>query len=136
VTEVIHVVGAVIQRDGEILCARRGTGSLAGLWEFPGGKVEPGETPREALEREIDEELGCRVTVGDEVTTTTHAYDSATVTLTTFWSELTDGTPRLTDHVEVRWLAPQRLQELQWAPADVPAVELLSAACQRPLREV
>jgi 8-oxo-dGTP diphosphatase len=126
VTPHIHVVGAVIVADGEILCAKRGDGPLAGLWEFPGGKVEPGEEPSKALEREIVEELGCRVEVGAEVTTTTYPYEFATITLTTFWCALTDGTPQLTDHTEVRWLAPDRLHELPWAPADVPAVDLVA----------
>ena len=72
VSKQINVVGAVIVRDGLILCAQRGPGgNLAGMWEFPGGKIEPGESPRDALVREIDEELRCEVVVGDEVTTTT-----------------------------------------------------------------
>lgn len=79
----INVVGAVIRHDGRILCARRGPGTLEGMWEFPGGKVEPGETPRHALQREIDEELRCQVEVHDEVTTTTHEYDFGIVVLTT-----------------------------------------------------
>lgn len=123
----IRVVGAVIIRDGMILCAQRGSGPLAGLWEFPGGKIEPSETPREALEREVDEELTCRVRVGDEVTTTAHEYEFGTVTLTTFECELVDGEPTLTEHLAVRWLAVQYLNDLEWAPADVPAVELLRA---------
>ena len=123
----INVVGAVIVKDGEILCAQRGTGALAGLWEFPGGKIEPGETGRQALEREIDEELLCQVIVGDEVTTTVHEYAFGVVTLTTFWCELVGGVPVLTEHAEVRWLAPTALEELEWAPADIPAVEMIQS---------
>ncbi|WP_324998667.1 (deoxy)nucleoside triphosphate pyrophosphohydrolase [Microbacterium halophytorum] len=123
----INVVGAVIVKDGEVLCAQRGTGSLAGLWEFPGGKIEPTETAREALQREITEELLCRVEVGDEVTTTAHEYDFGIVNLTTFFCELIDGTPKLTEHTEVRWLPPVRMGEIEWAPADVPAVDLVQA---------
>lgn len=120
----IVVVGAVIVKDGKILCAQRGpSGSLAGMWEFPGGKIEPGETAREALEREITEELECQVSVGTEVTTTRHEYDFGVVTLTTFYCELTDGTPNLTEHSEVRWLAPHDLRTLNWAPADIPAID-------------
>lgn len=119
----INVVGAVIVREGAILCAQRGPhGSLAGLWEFPGGKIEEGESPREALSREIDEELGCAVEVGDLVETTTHEYDFGVVTLTTFYCELASGTPVLTEHSDVRWLLPAELTGLDWAPADVPAV--------------
>lgn len=125
VSKQINVVGAVIVKDGDILCAQRGSGALAGMWEFPGGKIEPDETPRDALIREIDEELHCTVVVGDEVTTTTHEYDFGIITLTTFRCDLVEGTPVLTEHAAVRWLAPAKLSELEWAPADVPAVELL-----------
>lgn len=129
VSKQINVVGAVIVRDGRILCARRGpAGRLGGLWEFPGGKIEPGETPRAALVREIDEELRCEVLVGGEVTTTTHVYDFGTITLTTFWCELVAGTPVLTEHSEVRWLRPTELDSIEWAPADVPAVDIIRAA--------
>lgn len=122
----IDVVGAVIVRDQLVLCARRGDhGSSAGLWEFPGGKIEPGESPRSALEREINEELLCEVTVGDRVTTTSHPYPFGTVNLTTFYCQLTDGEPRLTEHSEVRWVAPEALMTLEWAPADIPAVALI-----------
>lgn len=124
----IAVVGAVVIDDGRVLCAQRGpAGSLAGMWEFPGGKIEPGETPREALEREIVEELQCRVAVGDSVTTTEHEYDFAVVSLTTFYCDLVEGTPRLTEHAAVRWLLPAELESLEWAPADVPAVHQIMA---------
>lgn len=123
----INVVGAVIVKDGLVLCAQRGPdGSLAGLWEFPGGKIEPGESARSALEREIEEELECRVEVGQAVTTTTHEYEFGVVTLSTFYCYLIEGTPHLTEHAEVRWLAPAELSSLSWAPADIPAVEIAS----------
>ncbi|WP_235535915.1 DUF2237 family protein [Nocardioides sp. Root190] len=122
----VAVVGAVIVRDGLVLCARRGPGgATGGMWEFPGGKIEPGETPEAALEREIIEELGCRIRVGAEVTTTTHAYDALVVTLTTYWCVLLDGSPSASEHEELRWLSPDELDPLAWAPADVPAVELI-----------
>ena len=95
------------------------------MWEFPGGKIEADETPRQALAREIEEELACEIEVGDEVTTTTYDYDFGIVTLTTFYCRLISGTPTLTDHSEVRWLKPGELDSLEWAPADVPAVELI-----------
>jgi 8-oxo-dGTP diphosphatase len=123
----IAVVGAVIVRDGTILCAQRGPGSLAGMWEFPGGKVEPGEAPQSALQREIDEELLCEVAVGAHVATTTHEYDFGLVTLTTYYCDLLSGEPVLTEHAEVRWLAPADLSSLEWAPADMPAVEQIRA---------
>jgi len=122
----IAVVGAVIVVDDLILCTRRGTGPLAGKWEFPGGKIDPGETPQDALVREVREELGCVVGVGDEVTTTRYAYDFATIALTTFYCTLTEGRPKLTEHTAARWLTPAGLVELDWAPADIPAVRLIS----------
>lgn len=127
-TKEIDVVGAVIVTNGRVLCAQRGgKGPLAGKWEFPGGKVEVGESSRQALEREIIEELKCRISVGQEVTTTTYAYDFATINLTTFWCELIDGEPHLTEHTDVRWLPAPDLSTLDWAPADIPAVRLIQA---------
>jgi 8-oxo-dGTP diphosphatase len=125
----INVVGAVIIKDGVVLCAQRGpNGSLGGMWEFPGGKIEPGESSRQALEREIIEELECQVKVGEEVTTTRHEYDFGVVTLTTFYCELIEGFPVLTEHEEVRWLLPSELDSVTWAPADIPAVEIIQEA--------
>lgn len=119
----VHVVGAVIVEDGRILCTQRGSGALAGRWEFPGGKLEAGESPEAALAREIREELGCTITVGTKVVTTEHEYDFAVVVLTTFYSKLADGRPALSEHTDSTWLAPAELATLNWAPADVPAVQ-------------
>lgn len=124
----IDVVGAVIVRDGLVLCAQRGPdGSLAGKWEFPGGKVEHGESGRPALEREIDEELQCVVEVGEEIATTRYDDGRVVVVLTTYWCRLVAGTPQLTEHTSLRWVAPNELRGLDWAPADVPAVEQVVA---------
>lgn len=122
----IAVVGAVIVRGDAVLCAQRGPGGAqAGLWEFPGGKVEVGETAESALIREVREELGCEIAVGPEVTTTTHAYPAITVTLTTYYCELTDGDPVPHEHARLEWRERSRLGDLPWAPADLPAVDLV-----------
>lgn len=130
---VIEVVGAVIVRDGLVLCVQRGpSGSLPNLWEFPGGKIEPGETAEQALEREILEELQCWVAVKDKVTTTSHEYDFAIVNLTTFYCELVEGVPHLVEHADLAWRRPEALHELDWAPADIPAVDLIHARLTAP----
>lgn len=123
----IRVVGAAIVREGKVMCAQRGGGKqLSGKWEFPGGKIEPHETPREALHREIEEELLCEVEIGDEVCTDSYDYDFGTVTLTVFICHLLSGEPRRTEHQEFRWLDPADMPTLDWAPADHKAVSLIS----------
>ena len=125
--KIINVVGAAIIKDGKVLCARRGEGkSLAGYWEFPGGKIELHESARQALHREIEEELLCEVEIGSEVCTASYDYDFGTVVLTTFICHLLNGTPRLTEHQEIRWLNPQGMPNLDWAPADRDAVQRIS----------
>ena len=124
----IHVVGAVITRAGLVMCAQRGDdGNLPGLWEFPGGKIEQGESKQAALVREIAEELGCTVEVGREVTTTTHEYEFGEVTLTTFYCRLVAGTPKLAEHASIKWLPPDELETIPWAAADIPALALIRA---------
>lgn len=122
----INVTGAVLVRDGKILAAQRGDGrALDGYWEFPGGKIEEGETPEESLARELKEELLTDATVGEFLTTTEHEYDFGIVVLSTYFCELTGAEPQLTEHREVRWVAPSEMKDLNWAPADIPAVELI-----------
>lgn len=122
----VRVVGAVIVRDGKILCAQRGPeGQLPGMWEFPGGKLEPGEEPEVALRREIQEELGCDVVVGEHLETTVYTYDFATISLSTYWCTLATGEPTPTEHSQLAWVSPRELSLYEWAPADIPAVAKL-----------
>ena len=123
----IQVVGAVIVDNGRVLCTQRGPGSLEGRWEFPGGKMEPGESPEDALGREIREELGCTVRVGARVVTTEHEYDFAVIVLTTFYCSLIEGEPQLSEHTDSIWLPPAELATLDWAPADAPAVHQIQS---------
>ncbi len=95
---------------------------MGGLWEFPGGKIEPGESKQVALKREISEELECTIEVGAEIVTTVHEYEDGSVTLTTLYCHIVEGTPRLTEHSSMKWLRPDELETLEWAPADIPAI--------------
>ena len=122
----IEVVGAVLVHDYQVFAAKRGPGkSMAGCWEFPGGKVEAGETPQEALVRELREELRIEARVGEFLTTTVHGTGSAVIELSTYLCEIIAGSPALMEHTDSRWVAVSELAGLEWAPADIPTVELL-----------
>jgi 8-oxo-dGTP diphosphatase len=112
----IVVAGALICGATLLVAQRERPPQLAGLWELPGGKVAPGESDRDALVRELDEELGVEVTVGarlgDDVTLT------ETMTLRAFLVTLAAGTPRARDHRELRWVTVDELDGLEWVPAD------------------
>jgi 8-oxo-dGTP diphosphatase len=118
-------VGAAILRDGRVLAARRTTPEAAGRWEFPGGKVEPGETPEIALVREIDEELGCRVEVTGWLAGQVPV--GASHTLAVAVARLVDGEPDPVEHDLVRWLAAEELDEVDWLDADRPFLAELRA---------
>ena len=122
----IDVVAAVIVHDGRVLACRRAPGKdAAGLWEFPGGKVEPGESAEQALVREIREELGVGILLDHEVVAAEHGG----IRLTCWFARLDGGDipTQSTDHDELRWMLPSQLATLTWAPADLPAVQKLSA---------
>lgn len=124
----INVVGAILIKDGKILCAQRGPDkSLPHLWEFPGGKIEEGETPQMALKRELQEELKIKVEVDDEIyDSVSYEYDFGIVNLSTIISYLKQGEPILTEHTAIKWLKPNEIMQLDWAPADIPTVKKLS----------
>ena len=123
----VHVVGAVIENEqGELLAALRShVMTLPNCWEFPGGKIEAGETRQEALRREIQEELECMITVGQAVEDTTYEYDKVIVRLETFMATIVEGNPVAAEHAELRWITRDQLDTLEWAPADIPAIEKL-----------
>ena len=124
----VRVVGAIIENNrGEILCALRSFDmALSNYWEFPGGKIEDGETIKETIEREIIEELECKIEAESVAyDTSTYEYDSVFVELTTIKCRIVEGTPRATEHQQIMWLDKRYLKSLVWAPADIPAIEKL-----------
>lgn len=122
------VVAAVIERDGRLLVTRRLDGThLSGLWEFPGGKCEPGETHEGCLEREILEELNVRAAVGPEILTTEHSYPTRTVRLH-FRQCTIDGDPQPVLGQQMRWVARHELDTLQFPEADSRLLEILRAS--------
>ncbi|OLO40426.1 DNA mismatch repair protein MutT [Alkalihalophilus pseudofirmus] len=123
----IEVVGAVIMNEqNQILCALRSeTMSMPNHWEFPGGKLEEGENREEALIREIDEELGCKIQVKEKVTDTHHQTEAVVVHLHTYVAKVTEGNPKAREHAQLKWVKVNELSQLHWAPADLPTVALL-----------
>ena len=125
--KIIHVVAAAIEKDGKRFCAQRPEGkSLGGFWEFPGGKLEAGESPEQALIREIQEELNSEIEIISFVNEASYDYDFGTVVMKTFHAKLLSGKLELLEHQNSTWLAPHELKSLNWAPVDRPAVELLT----------
>lgn len=125
-SKLIHVVAAVIVKDEKFLCAQRSnTKYLPYKWEFPGGKIEPGERLEDALIREIKEELGCRISVTSHLITSEHDYDFGLVKIDAFFCEIIDEQPQCLEHNVICWLEKDKLQQLDWAEADLPIVTIL-----------
>jgi len=117
---VVDVVAGVIVRDGRILVAQRQKGALAGKWEFPGGKVDPGERPEAALVREIKEEFSATVTVGDRIGSVPFTVDGRRYRLIAYWARPDNGRFVPLDHRRLAWLEPFALTALDLSPADIP----------------
>ena len=120
----IDVTAAIIEKDGKVLAARRKPGThLAGYWEFPGGKLEKGESPQECLRRELYEEFNIETRVGAYMGESVYHYETKSIRLLAYQVRHISGQFELRDHDQLRWLAVSDLRNIQWAPADVPLVE-------------
>ena len=120
----VRVVAAVIKAENEngqpiIFATQRGYGDLKGGWEFPGGKIEEGETPQEALKREIMEELDTEISVGDLIDTIEYDYLTFHLSMDCFWCEIVKGDLVLKEHEAAKWLSKDELDSVEWLPADV-----------------
>lgn len=121
----IQVVAAVIERDGRIFATQRGYGAFKDGWEFPGGKIEPGETPEAALAREIREELDTEIAVGQKLAQVEYDYPDFHLSMGCYLCEILSGRLTLLEHESARWLTPDELDSVEWLPADLSVIELL-----------
>ena len=121
----IEVVAAIIIRDGQVFATQRGYGQWQGWWEFPGGKMEPGETPQEALRREIREELDVEIAVERKVCTVEYDYPQFHLRMHCFWCSIAQGALQLKEHQSAQWLAKEEWESVDWLPADVEVVKRL-----------
>lgn len=124
----IRVVAAVIKATNEkgepiIFATQRGYGDFKGGWEFPGGKIEEGETPQEALVREIREELDTEIAVGELIETIEYDYPTFHLSMDCFWAEIVSGDLVLKEHEAAKWLTKDELGSVEWLPADIGLIE-------------
>lgn len=126
--KIVKVVAAIIKavnQNGEtiIFATQRGYGDFKGGWEFPGGKIESGETPQEALKREIIEELDTEVSVGELMDTVEYDYPQFHLSMDCFWCQIVRGNLVLKEHEAARWLTKDELNNVEWLPADITLIE-------------
>ena len=121
--KVVKVVAAIIAQEGKIFATQRGYGEFKDGWEFPGGKIEEGETPQQALVREIQEELDTEVEVGDLLGTVEYDYPTFHLSMQCFLCRIKAGSLNLKEHEAARWLAEDELDSVDWLPADIEVLE-------------
>lgn len=125
VMKIIQVVAAIIERDGKYFATQRGYGEFKDGWEFPGGKIEPGESPEQALQREIREELNTEISVGRHLITVDYDYPQFHLHMACYLCQVVSGDLQLLEAEASRWLSPSELTEVDWLPADQEVVEAL-----------
>ena len=125
----IKVVAAVIKNGDKIFATQRGYGDLKGGWEFPGGKIEEGETPQEALKREIMEELDTEIEVGELIDTIEYDYPEFHLSMGCYWCSVVCGELVLKEHEAARWLGKDELKDVEWLPADVVLICKIKKNC-------
>lgn len=132
----IHVAAAVIgdspAAPRRVFATARGYGEYRGRWEFPGGKLEPGESPQQALVREIREELDVCIEVGELISTIEYDYPAFHLSMACFWCTVTHGTPRLVEAEAGRWLTRAQLRDVDWLPADLLVLDAVGAQMNDP----
>lgn len=121
----INVVAAIIHHQGKFLATQRGYGDFKGYWEFPGGKIEPGETPENALKREIKEELNLEIEIEKWVCTTDYDYPNFHLTMHCYLCAMVGDHLELREHSSARWLSADTLDDVEWLPADTEVLALL-----------
>lgn len=121
----IEVVAAIIHREEAYFATQRGYGEWEGMWEFPGGKIESGESPEAALKREIQEELGIDITIDRFLCTTEYDYPSFHLTMHCYLCDVEAGEIELREHKSARWLTAETLDNVEWLPADKEVIEVL-----------
>ena len=121
----IRVVAAVIRQNGKIFATQRGYGEWKDGWEFPGGKIETGETPEAALKREIQEELDTEISVRERIDTIEYDYPNFHLSMDCFWCEVVKGDLVLKEHEAAKWLNKNTIDEVEWLPADVTLIDVI-----------